>query len=406
MTDMLLRNPWLAVLVQIVVAVIVGLVLERVLHAVARRAAARFVVADRMVTHTRGSVRVLIPLVLVHLALVEATIPDAALAGLQHTVSVFIILAITALVVQLIAAIADVIASRHPTSVADNLQARSVQTQVRVLARTAMFVVGVLGVGSVLMTFPSVRQIGASLLASAGLAGLIAGFAARPVLGNLIAGLQIAITQPIRIDDVVIVENEWGRIEEITGTYVVVRIWDDRRLVVPLEYFIQNPFQNWTRRTSDLLGSVVLWVDFRMPLAPLRKELQRIVKATTEWDERVCVLQVVEVSERAMQLRILVSTQDAGLGWDLRCKVRERLIAYMQDAYPDYLPQVRATLLGDAAQAAATTKPEPAANADTAEPSEIAAARARRAATPSNRPAALPGDASEGPAVRKGPITP
>jgi len=245
---------------------------------------------------------------------------------------------------RLIAAVVDIVVHRSPISAADNLRARSVRTQVQVLARVAMFIVGVLGVGSVLMTFPNIRQVGASLLASAGVAGIVAGLAARPVLGNLIAGLQIALTQPIRIDDVLIVENEWGRVEEITETYVVIRIWDDRRLIVPLEYFIQNPFQNWTRSTSELTGSVVFWVDYRMPIEPLREKLQQIAEAAAEWDRRVCVLQVTDVSERAMQLRVLVSAGDSGRTWDLRCKVREQLIAYMQAEFPAMLPQTRATI--------------------------------------------------------------
>ena len=146
-----------------------------------------------------------------------------------------------------------------------------------------------IGAAGMLMTFPGARQFGASLLASAGLAGLAVGFAARPVLGNLIAGMQIAITQPIRLDDVVIVENEWGRIEEITGTYVIVRIWDDRRLVVPLQYFIEKPFQNWTRRNSSIIGSVFFWVDYSLPLEPLREELRRLCQEVPElWDTEGC----------------------------------------------------------------------------------------------------------------------
>jgi small-conductance mechanosensitive channel len=347
MTGVLEQHPWLAVVAQCAAAALVGVLLHVVLHAIAKRAARRFVLADRILAHTRQPGQILLPLLLVHLSLADATIPAGALAALRQALSIAIILLFTWLVVRLIAAAADYVATRHPVTVADNLRARSVQTQVRVLARTAMFVVGLLGVGSVLMTFPNVRQIGASLLASAGLAGIFVGFAARPVLGNLIAGLQIALTQPIRIDDVVIVENEWGRVEEITETYIVIRIWDDRRLIVPLEYFIQKPFQNWTRRTSDLIGSVFLWVDYRMPIGPLRDELKRVVEAAPEWDRRVCVLQVTDVTDRAMKLRVLVSTQDAGLGWELQCKVREQLIAFMQDKYPRYLPQVRTALLHD-----------------------------------------------------------
>lgn len=337
-------NPWLALLVQVALAALAGLAIHAVANRVAGRAARRFATAERLLWHTRRPMQILVPLLLIHLSLSDAAIPRGALTGIRQLMSIAVILTITFLVIRLIAAFADLVVQRNPVSVADNLRARSVHTQVRVLARTGMFFVGVLGVGSVLMTFPNVRQIGASVLASAGVAGIVAGLAARPVLGNLIAGLQIALTQPIRVDDVLIVENEWGRVEEITGTYVVVRIWDDRRLIVPLEYFIQNPFQNWTRHTSDLIGEVALWVDYRMPVEPVREALRRILESAPEWDGRVCALQVTDFSEKAMKLRALVSTRDAGLGWDLRCKVREHLIVFMQENYPRFMPQVRATV--------------------------------------------------------------
>ncbi|HJV24651.1 MAG TPA: mechanosensitive ion channel domain-containing protein [Aromatoleum sp.] len=341
---LLATNAWFSLLLQCATAAIVGLLLHGLLDRIARRAAQRYVLADRVVWHTRRPAQVLIPLLFVHLALADASVPAGVLGGLRQLLSIAVILTVTLFVVRLIAATADYVALRHPTTGTDNLRARSVQTQVRVLARTAMFTVGLLGVGSVLMTFPNVRQIGASVMASAGVAGIVAGLAARPVLGNLIAGLQIALTQPIRVDDVLIVEDEWGRVEEITSTYVVIRIWDDRRLIVPLEYFIQHPFQNWTRSTSDLIGEVFFWVDYRMPVQPLRDALRRIVEAAPEWDRRVCVLQVTDFSDRAMKLRALVSSADSGRGWDLRCKVREHLVAYMQEHHPRWLPQLRATV--------------------------------------------------------------
>jgi hypothetical protein len=216
-----------------------------------------------------------------------------------------------------------------------------------VLSRVAQGLLVLIGVSLMLMTFPAVRQVGASLLASAGVVGIIAGFAARPVLGNLIAGLQIGLSQPIRIDDVVIVENEWGVIEEITGTYVVVRIWDQRRLIVPLQHWIEKPFQNWTRSTSELIGTVFLWVDYRMPLAPLRKALQHACESSPHWDRRLALLQVTEAGERAMQLRCLVTAASAPAAWDLRCHVREQLIHFIQNEYPQFLPRQRADLALD-----------------------------------------------------------
>jgi small-conductance mechanosensitive channel len=261
---------------------------------------------------------------------------------IRDVTAIALIAALTWLSVRSAAAIGEAIVRAHPLDTADNLHARRIHTQARVLARTVMIVIVIIGVGGALMTLPDVRQIGASLLASAGVAGLVAGIAARPVLANLIAGLQIALSQPIRLDDVVVIQNEWGRIEEITGTYVSVRLWDQRRLIVPLQWFIENPFSNWTRSSSQIIGTVFLFVDYRMPVAPLREELARIVENAPEWDRRVQVLQVTDCTERAMQLRALVSAPDSGLAWDLRCRVREGLLDFIHRHYPEYLPRARA----------------------------------------------------------------
>ena len=184
------------------------------------------------------------------------------------------------------------------------------------------------------------------MIASAGVAGIVVGFAAQKSLGTLLAGIQIALTQPVRIDDVVIVEGEWGRIEEITLTYVVVRIWDLRRLVVPITYFIEKPFQNWTRTSADILGSVFLHVDYGVPVDALRKELTRILEASPNWDRKVNVLQVTDAKERTLELRALASSSDASRSWDLRCEVREKLVAFVQANYPGSLPRLRATVDG------------------------------------------------------------
>jgi small-conductance mechanosensitive channel len=273
---------------------------------------------------------------LLALQLVWQAAPDDLrwINNIRHFNGLALIAALTWLASAAIGGVADGVIARHPVDVADNLQARRIHTQARVLSRTAMFIALLAGVSLMLMTFPGARQVGASLLASAGVVGIVAGIAARPVFSNLIAGLQIALSQPIRIDDVLIVENEWGRVEEITGSYVVLRIWDDRRLIIPLQWFIEHPFQNWTRTSSALLGTVFLNVDFTMPLAPLRAELERIVKTMPEWDGRVVKLQVTDTTERTMQLRILVTAQSAGLAFDLRCKVREAMIDFMQREYP------------------------------------------------------------------------
>jgi small-conductance mechanosensitive channel len=194
------------------------------------------------------------------------------------------------------------------------------------------------------MVFDSVRQFGASILASAGIAGIVVGFAAQRSIATLLAGFQIALTQPIRVDDVVIVESEWGRIEDITLTYVVVRVWDLRRLVVPITYFIETPFQNWTRSSADILGTVFLYVDYTVPLEPLRAELTRILEQSRFWDGKVNVLQVTDAKEQTLEIRALASAADASLAWDLRCEIREKLITFVQQAFPDSLPRLRASL--------------------------------------------------------------
>jgi small-conductance mechanosensitive channel len=226
----------------------------------------------------------------------------------------------------------------------DNLLARKHVTQSRILERVARVVIVVLTLGVALMTFDNVRQYGVSLLASAGAASLVVGLALQPMLRNLIAGIQLAITQPIRIDDALLIDGEWGNVEEITSSYVVVRLWDWRRMIVPLSYFIEQPFQNWTRESAALIGTVLLYVDFTVPVDDLRRELERIVKASPLWDKRVVNLQVTDFKESTMEIRMLVSASTAGKTFDLRCEVREKMIGFIQKRHPEALPRVRTYL--------------------------------------------------------------
>ncbi|HZH43967.1 MAG TPA: mechanosensitive ion channel domain-containing protein [Lysobacter sp.] len=285
-----------------------------------------------------------VPLLLVAAALRYTPLSTQVLEGLRHAIAVALTGALTWLSIRLVQAAQDWVIARHPVDVDDNLAARRIQTQTRVLARVATGLVLLLGVSAALMTFPAIRQVGTTLLASAGILGVVAGIAARPVFGNLIAGLQIALTQPIRLDDVVIVEGEWGRVEEITTSYVVVRLWDERRMVVPLSWFIENPFQNWTRRTACLLGEVFLWLDYRTPMEPLRAELRRICTSDPRWDGRVCIAQVTDTDRHAMQVRLLVSAGNSGDAFDLRCAVRERMVDFLQREHPEALPRLRANV--------------------------------------------------------------
>ncbi|WP_269714066.1 mechanosensitive ion channel family protein [Caulobacter sp. NIBR2454] len=223
----------------------------------------------------------------------------------------------------------------------DNLIARKHLTQVRILQRAAETLIVLLTAALALMTIQGVRQWGVSLLAAGGAAGIIVGLALQPLLTNLIAGIQIAITQPIRIDDAVIVEGEWGRVEEINATYVVVKIWDWRRMVLPLSYFIQNPFQNWTRENASLIGTAMLYVDYAAPVAAMRAKLEEIARASALWDGQVINLAVTDLKERVMEVRCLISAPDAGKAFDLRCEVREKMTAFLQAEHPDALPRTR-----------------------------------------------------------------
>ncbi|WP_369426362.1 mechanosensitive ion channel family protein [Stutzerimonas zhaodongensis] len=340
-----ITEPALRVLLAATVVVVLLSVFSRVLTAVMLRLGRGFLFTKAVSEQLEKPIRVLLPLLGLQAVLATAS-SDLALIGISRRITTLLIIGcFTWLAMRLLRGLEQAVRLKNPVDVTDNLRARQIQTQSRVLLRTMGFFVLLIGAAGMLMTFPAARQFGASLLASAGLAGLAVGFAARPVLGNLIAGIQIAITQPIRLDDVVIVENEWGRIEEITGTYVVVRIWDDRRLVVPLQYFIEKPFQNWTRRNSSIIGSIFLWVDYSLPLEPVREELRRLCGEVPElWDGRVIVLQVTDTSEKSIQLRVLVSSPDSSRNWDLRCHLRESLIGFIQRQYPQSLPQLRADL--------------------------------------------------------------
>lgn len=230
---------------------------------------------------------------------------------------------------------------RSDITVEDNLKARRQHTRIRILYRVTQFVIGFLILSLMLIMIPGVRTVGVTLMASAGLAGLAVGAAAQPALKNLIAGLQMAFSEPIRLDDVVIVEGEWGRIEDIKLTYVVVRIWDDRRLIVPVSYFLEKPFQNWTTKTSDLLGTVFLYVDPATDIEPIRARFVETVKASSRWDGRVAILQVTDHRSDALELRGLLSARNAGLAFDLRCEVREAMMNYLRSDMPQALVRSR-----------------------------------------------------------------
>jgi len=296
--------------------------------------------------------RLAIPLAVTMLAgclfavLPTSPIPVAFRPLLQHAVRILLIAGGIWLVIRLLGLGRELVLRGCDLEAADNLEARRQVTRIRVIERLLIVVVCIIGLALVLTGFERLRHVGVSLMASAGVIGIIIGFAAQKSIATVLAGLQIALTQPIRLDDVVIVEGEWGRIEEITLTYVVVRIWDQRRLIVPITYFIDNPFQNWTRTTAEILGTVFIYTDYTVPIEAVREKLGAILEASPLWDHRAWCLQVTNATERTLELRALMSARSLPEAWDLRCNVREALIAWLQQEYPQHLPRTRVELDG------------------------------------------------------------
>ncbi len=334
--------PAVILLGSIVVALIVHRLVFVLVKSVTKRTGG--VIATSLARHTEGPTRWVLPLLAVVLALPALPVRSEVVHILRHVVGLGLAATMAWVFILLTEGLSDALYARYRMEVSDNLAARRIRTQTMVLRRIYRVVVIIVTAGIMLMTFPAIRELGASLLASAGIAGIVVGMAMKSTLSNLIAGLQIAFTAPIRIEDVVIVNGEWGWIEEILTTYVVVRTWDLRRLVVPLTYFIENVFQNWTRKTADLLAYVYLYCDYTAPVEELRKEFRRIVESSPLWDGKVCVLQVSDASEHTMQIRALTSAPDSSKAWDLRCLVREKLVQFMQERYPECLPRARAEL--------------------------------------------------------------
>jgi small-conductance mechanosensitive channel len=334
-------HPWTTTLVLALIAVVVAMIGRRMLRVALKRVAHNNTIVLCMLRGTERAGAAAFPLLALLVVLQDAPVDLPLRGGVQHLVVLLLIGSLTWFVVATIGGLAQGVMERHPVTQEDNLDARRIQTQTNVLSRSAMVLVVIAGGAMALMTFPGARQVGASLLASAGVLGIVGGLAARPVFANLIAGLQLALSQPIRLDDVLIVKGEWGRVEEITGTYVVLKIWDERRLIIPLQWFIENPFENWTRTGANILGTVYLYLDYGTPLDAVRAEARRITEAAPEWDQRVFGVQVTDATERAMQVRILVSSSNSGKAFDLRCKVREGVLAFLAREYPQALPRLR-----------------------------------------------------------------
>ncbi|MEY8020269.1 mechanosensitive ion channel family protein [Muriicola sp. SD30] len=265
-------------------------------------------------------------------------------AWFRKVSTLLFIVSFTWLLIRIIKLIKQLVIRNYDVHSPNNLKARKVYTQFTILERILIFLIIIMATGVALMSFEEIREIGISIFASAGVAGIIIGFSAQKMIGAILAGIQIAIAQPIKIDDVVVVEGEWGRIEQITLTYVVVAIWDKRRLVLPTTYFIEKPFQNWTKTTADILGTVFLYTDYKVPFEKLREELKRILESTDLWDGKVQNIQVTNATGSHVEVRALMSAKDSPTAWDLRVLVREKLITYLQENYPESLPHSRVFL--------------------------------------------------------------
>ncbi|SCL24617.1 Small-conductance mechanosensitive channel [Micromonospora rhizosphaerae] len=344
---------YLETIVAALAAAAIALLLVEVVHRVIGRLGLRSLLMTELTEHAHRPFQVAVTVLAVQFGVRFSTGYAVGTPWRQvvlHTLVLAVIASAAWLVAALLVVIEDTALARFRVDVPNNRHARRVRTQVVMLRRLTIAVIVILTVGVMLMTFPAVRGLGAGVLTSAGVAGVVAALAAQSLLGNVFAGLQLAFSDAVRLDDVVVVEGEWGRIEELTLSYVVVQIWDDRRLILPTSYFTKTPFQNWTRTEAAVLGTAEFDLDWSIPVQAMREELRRLVESSELWDGRVCVLQVTDATGGMIKVRALVSAADAGSLWDLRCLVREHLVAWVNDHRPTALPRMRAEV-GDASGA-------------------------------------------------------
>lgn len=302
-------------------------------------------IRDSVKKHLGGRMRSFLPLLLFYSSLFFIELAPANDRLISQVVRVLLLINLGWLLFKTLNVLEDVFFEAYKVRRDKYLKERKIRTQIQFLKRAVSILIFILVVSAILLSFEPVQKLGATLLTSTAVIGIVVGLAAQKTLGNLIFGFQIAFTQPVKIDDTVVVEGEWGVVEEITLTYVVVRVWDKRRLILPIGNFIEKPFQNWTRNSEDLIGEVHFHLDQRMPVDPLRKELEARVREHPYWDGKACRLQVVDTTEKSMVLKAVVSAEDSDKAWDLKCELREALIAFLREQYPQYLPRLRSELL-------------------------------------------------------------
>ncbi|WP_343948160.1 mechanosensitive ion channel family protein [Nonomuraea longicatena] len=342
---------WPILAIAIAGAILVVEVARRLLS----RAGRRWSFARHLVEHCTWAAFSVGVVVATELAFAPAMVGQPAREGVERVLGLVTIACVTWLIVGVAYAVTDVILDRLVLIEGDaNRRARRIMTQIALVRRVATAIIIVVALGAMLFSFPQVRALGAGLLASAGIAGAIVGIAAQSTIGNMLAGLQLAFSDALRLDDVVVVNNEWGRIEELTLTYVVLRLWDERRLVLPVSYFTKNPFENWTKHGSRVVAAVHLRVDWSVPVGKLREELHRFIQDNPLWDQKDWTLQVTDVQTNGLvEVRALMSAADSASAWDLKCDVREHLVEYVRKNYPEALPRFRVDLPPDDPRATA-----------------------------------------------------
>ncbi|MFT4031331.1 MAG: mechanosensitive ion channel [Siphonobacter sp.] len=331
----------------ILFAILVGVSIKYILVPVIRRLTTNQLptsIVRSIIRHFKNVLIYIIPLLTFNALFRLMILERATRIVATRVLEILITLGFSVIIIKAVRVLEDYLYYIFDTNKADNLKERKLRTQIQFIRKFLTTLIIIIASSIILLNFESMRKIGASLLTGVGIGGIIIGFAAQKSLGNLLAGFQIAFTQPIRIDDVLIVEGEWGKVEEITLTYVVVNIWDKRRLILPITYFIEKPFQNWTRTTSELLGSVFLYTDYTLPIDVIRKEYSRLVRSHPLWDGKVEVLQVTDFTETSMQIRCLMGCRNSSEAFDLRCYIREHLITFIQNNYPETLARTRVSL--------------------------------------------------------------
>lgn len=324
-------------------AIVVGLILRLILSFLVKQANKynEYSLTRSIVRRMAVPVNIFLPLFVLNFLKDELRLRHSQLIIFNKFSQIILTVSASLILIAIVKIVEDYVVYKYDLKKPDNLRERKIRTQLQFIRRIVNGLIIMLTLCLIFLNFDNLRKLGAGLLTGVGIGSIIIGFAAQKSLANFLAGLQIAFTQPLRLDDVLVVEGEWGRVEEITLTYVVVMIWDQRRLILPINYFIEKPFQNWTRIGSEILSAAMIYLDYTVPVEEVRKEFLNFVHKQPLWDKRVAVLQVTDLKERTVELRCLVSTNNAGQAFDLRCLVREHLLGFIQKNHPHTLPKSR-----------------------------------------------------------------